>query len=572
MLAIRIELLTGRYVATRFNDRNDTEWPPHPARLYSAMVAAWADDDVPDPTLRDALVCFEALGSPKIAASKASRRSPVTFFVPDNDVRVAGDTGRLYDQLGDMAEELAEARREIEEQGTSPQLEKQVAKLLKDRDKVLVKAAADSVKRSAARPAETSSTMVASLAILPDARGKQARSFPTIVPDKPVVHFVWDDAELAGERRQQLETLLHRVTRLGHSSSLVSCELVSDAPKPNLVPGEAGHQQIRVTTTGLLDELEADFAHHQGIEPRSLPSVITPYTLVEQDDVAVCPAPSLGGSWTVLELRGRPLPLAHTLALTIAVRGALQRHGDDPLPEVISGHLDSPDGQPTPPTTRTHLAVIPLAFVGYRHGDGGVRGVALVLPTEATADDRLAVARAIAGWAEAGRGEEMPLKLGRLGETRLQVTDPLTAAATLRRSTWCRPSRLWASATPVALDRFAGPIWHPAPVKHIRAEANAIEGIIRACVFAGLPEPVEIDVLAASPLMGAPNLRSFPVYQSPGRKVRRQTVHARLRFAEPVSGPVLFGAGRFFGYGLCFPVDERASSQHRVASGRGLRA
>ena len=40
MLAIRIDLLAERYTATEFNDRNRAEWPPHPGRLFSALVAA----------------------------------------------------------------------------------------------------------------------------------------------------------------------------------------------------------------------------------------------------------------------------------------------------------------------------------------------------------------------------------------------------------------------------------------------------------------------------------------------------------------------------------------------------
>lgn len=48
MLAVEIELLTGRYVATQFNDRNKPEWPPHPGRLFCALVAAWADTEEPD--------------------------------------------------------------------------------------------------------------------------------------------------------------------------------------------------------------------------------------------------------------------------------------------------------------------------------------------------------------------------------------------------------------------------------------------------------------------------------------------------------------------------------------------
>ena len=40
MLAIEFELLTGRYAATAHNDRSRAEWPPHPARIFSALVAA----------------------------------------------------------------------------------------------------------------------------------------------------------------------------------------------------------------------------------------------------------------------------------------------------------------------------------------------------------------------------------------------------------------------------------------------------------------------------------------------------------------------------------------------------
>ena len=47
MFAIRVDLLTDRYYATAFNDRQQGEWPPHPGRLFSAMVATWADGAPP---------------------------------------------------------------------------------------------------------------------------------------------------------------------------------------------------------------------------------------------------------------------------------------------------------------------------------------------------------------------------------------------------------------------------------------------------------------------------------------------------------------------------------------------
>src|SRR5437879_8022344 len=44
MLALQVEYLTGVCMATRHNDptRSTPEWPPHPDRLYSALVAAAA--------------------------------------------------------------------------------------------------------------------------------------------------------------------------------------------------------------------------------------------------------------------------------------------------------------------------------------------------------------------------------------------------------------------------------------------------------------------------------------------------------------------------------------------------
>ena len=59
MLTIEVEFLLGRYAAADFRDRERPEWPPHPARLFSALVAAShesglgesarADSPAPDP-------------------------------------------------------------------------------------------------------------------------------------------------------------------------------------------------------------------------------------------------------------------------------------------------------------------------------------------------------------------------------------------------------------------------------------------------------------------------------------------------------------------------------------------
>ena len=76
MLAIRIDLLAERYTATEFNDRNRAEWPPHPGRLFSALVAAWADEPAPSPDERRAIEWLEGLDPPAIVCDVESEGSP----------------------------------------------------------------------------------------------------------------------------------------------------------------------------------------------------------------------------------------------------------------------------------------------------------------------------------------------------------------------------------------------------------------------------------------------------------------------------------------------------------------
>jgi CRISPR-associated protein Csb2 len=122
----------------------------------------------------------------------------------------------------------------------------------------------------------------------------------------------------------------------------------------------------------------------------------------------------------------------------------------------------------------------------------------------------------------------------------------------LRPDRWCEAGRTWASATPVLLDRF--------PDRGDDLEAAAL--IAGACVNIGLPEPKEIEfhkysaVTSAPPAYPARGQRSRPDWSFPqgARFARRLRRHVVLRFAEPVAGPVILGAGRFHGFGLCLPI------------------
>ena len=96
MLIIEVELLSGRYAATAYNDRSRAEWPPHPARFFSALAAALHDHDPVDAIERDALLWLERQPPPSLdvdldATEGVGRRRVLDVFVPVNDISLVGD-------------------------------------------------------------------------------------------------------------------------------------------------------------------------------------------------------------------------------------------------------------------------------------------------------------------------------------------------------------------------------------------------------------------------------------------------------------------------------------------------
>jgi CRISPR-associated protein Csb2 len=128
---------------------------------------------------------------------------------------------------------------------------------------------------------------------------------------------------------------------------------------------------------------------------------------------------------------------------------------------------------------------------------------------------------------------------------------------TLQPLSWTRVSRRWASATPVALDRNPGDLHDADPVARAQAFEAARASIVEAIQRIGLRPPIEIDIVRSCVVPGTAKPRRYPRFPSDAHKQQRVLVHVRLVFDEPVCGPVLIGAGRYQGMGLCVPVDPR---------------
>lgn len=564
MFAFRVEYLTGRAVSSRYNDRRVAEWPPHPGRLYAALVAAWAEAESPDDGERDALDWLAEQPPPALYATEASHRgvrrrgpgdwvTPVTHYVPVNDVSVVGEPVRQRDRLEAAEAALAAA--------TEPRAR---ARAQRDFEKA-ASALEAAIRDSVAAPAAVSKSLVAQGAsVLPEHRKRQARTFPSVSPVEPVVWMRWD-VPLPEAHRAALAALAGRVARLGHSSSLVACSLTDTAPPPNLVPDPDGPEVLRVPGPGQRARLEEAHARHLGMEPRVTRLRFARYAVPREVAATKGPLSVLAGDWIVLRRVGGPrLPATAGVAVARAVRAALMAHADQPVHELISGH--APDG------TRSrlpHLAIVPLPDVGHPHADGALLGVALVIPGGADPGGRRAALRALGRWEEHQRGaaghEEadappLPVRLGASGVLELErVVWGEPPRHGLRANTWSGPARVWVSVTPVALDRNPGALDHRNPDRAAAAWAEAEAALVAACGRLGLPAPVRVVGSLAPQLPGSMPARAFPPFPPDVARLRRVKVHARLEFAEPVGGPLLLGAGRFFGLGLFRPLREGLS-------------
>lgn len=565
MLCLEVELLTGRYTATRFNDRAAVEWPPHPARLFSAMVAVWADADPPDVSERAALEWFERLSPPELSCSSHQERAMVTHYVPDNDVSaLARDVSSSYEAITEAVAALDAASAAA----AGPD-EPGVSRARRELERVRTQAATAAAKAGTATGRETPEMVNNVLSVLPDRRGRQGRMYPTALPDDPVFFLQWPAVEPGPERQAVLDGLLARVGRLGHSSTFVSCRIVGEAPHTTLAPvdqatGRDDEVVLRVPGAGSVERLERAFAAHEGREPRTLPAATAVYRRPSRAPVPH-PRSVLGGEWLALGLPpDRRLALTRSLNLTRAVRNALLAHAEQPPPEVISGHRGGGGGAATAPSDRAHLAVLPLANVGHAHATNAILGVALLLPREITDQHREAVFRSLANWQE-DNGTQVRLSStsGQPIEFRLTATSELPSRKTLERQWWFGPGGVWRTVTPIALDHFPGDLRHRRTEVRTKAEREAEQSIRQSCLNVDLPAPVSVTLSFVGLLKGVPAARAsrgdrrwsgFPAYRTGASNQPRVCIHAEIVFGEEVEGPLVLGAGRYLGYGLCLPA------------------
>ncbi len=446
MLAIEVEYLLGRSFASDFRDQDAPEWPPHPERLFSALVAAYHDTFGTEPE-RVALEWFQRLDPPELAAGDAGSGNTVVNFVPTN---YAGKSGSTH----------------------------------------------------------------------PEQRGKQPRTFPAQGPSSPLVHFVWRDAEPDESMRSALAQLVSRIASLGRACSLVRVSLSESPQVSSHVPDQKGDEVLRTFGDQRMEELGAMF--EAGLRPQPGPQ--QRYRRLDGENHTKAAESCFGEMIVLRKVSGRGLPIEASLTLTSATRRALLpiAEANGLMCDMLSGHGAHP-----------HCAFVPLPFAGYPHADGRLMGVGILLPRTISQQDRRKVLKACVSLSQINLHDAMSL-----WEVEMSGFD--VSQRTLRPYTWQAPSSCWSSVSPILLDQF--------PKKNLSVE----EIITRSCERVGLPEPVEIQHGPYSSLEGVPPVSEFRLLRSKDERPR-WGVHATLQFGVPVRGPVVLGAGRYFGLGLMKP-------------------
>jgi CRISPR-associated protein Csb2 len=386
-------------------------------------------------------------------------------------------------------------------------------------------------------------------------RTSGTRTWTRSLPTRPLARFVWPAAEPDPTLLSRLQALARRVPYLGRSTSPALLNFLTDLPAEDpefliFEPDAQGRRRLRTPRIGYLSQLRSAFA-----DPLSdrVTAQATPYR-GPGDARPTRGVRSANPAWTHLITLGFEAGVVidgrHALALASAFKAALLSRLGKPLPtdnwgplppetlQLLHGHYNH-DTDP-----RRQCAVVALPFVGHPHATGDLLGVGIAISPDLETGTLTSLLRLLGFDRDPKDGPRLgTLRLGGLGPLALRRAD---GRRTLDPVRWTGPATIWETVLPIVLDRFP------------RRNYGLADAVGDGCMWAGLDRPDRVDVLAVSPVAGAPHVAK--PQRRPEEGPSRPLVHARLHFSRPIHGPVLVGHFRNLGLGLCIPASTAKSA------------
>ena len=389
MLIFDVEYLMGRVLASSYNDRSKPEYPPHPSRLFSSLVAAYEDCEL-GPEARKSLEWLETLPDPAIYIEpplySPTGRTPVSYYVPVNDSLSAKG--------------------------------KKVVRLYSKQPPILQGVDLN--------------------------RLRAERWFPAITPNDTHVKFVWNVGIECDQHLPWLKLIAENVTYLGHSATPVIVRVTTGNLKPNIVPDSDGEFSLRTVGRGRLAHLEEVYKlrkRNPGIQPKV--GRVVKYGFVKAVDRDEIPASDSGHAVTFRIYSAQMIPGTAFHKVVLAARNSILSLYPDPVPEIISGHLA--DGTPL---RAPHLAVIPLLDMGHAYAGGHIMGFSFILPKNASAEVSSEMDRSLSELETLKTG-----KIGVLQVQRITPDMIPNSPRGLNLRYYEGPSKSWGTVTPIALGK-----------------------------------------------------------------------------------------------------------------------
>jgi len=480
-------------------DGGEAEWPPSPLRVFQALIAANADQVTEASEFTEALRWLEQLNPPIIVAPRVRQAAPYRLSVPNNSLDVVARSWSRGNYFGGG-----------------------------------------------------------------DASPATHRAMKTVVPqcllDGETVQYLWglDEQNYPAERVvAALQSAARRLIALGWGIDLVvgSASIIVDSEDSVASQGEVWRPSALSTDTALrvpiVGTLPALQARHQAFLQRIsgqgfLPSdAFTQFGKASYGRATDAPARpyaifeliAADGSWVAYPQRKLMKMAGMVRHLAIEAMRMCPPPGCDSqwAEQHVAGH--------TLPTKDAHqqFSYIPLPTIGHRHGDQLIRRVMIAAPIGSDS------------WLQhlAGRlnGETLsPESDGEFESDEIPRLIHITTDSVTRHYT--RRSQIWHSVTPVIL---------PGHDDHKPAKTRKL--IERALGDSGIVNPCEYEWSAVSRFRKSYSAHKYdrqkrPTgYLRPDHLLSQTAVHLTLRFSDAeVSGPIVVGAGRHYGFGLMAQV------------------